>query len=113
MENTFVDISTISKKEHGFAAPDRTKAIVQRRLEGATLVEIGAEFGLTGERIRQICSKKGWALMGPAVRELLSQGKSIDDTVDIIQQRYRRLGIKANAARAWIETIERRRNDGK
>lgn len=40
------------------AIDDRAKKILQQRLQGSTLEEIGQEYGVTRERIRQIIKKK-------------------------------------------------------
>jgi DNA-directed RNA polymerase sigma subunit (sigma70/sigma32) len=37
---------------------DRDKAIFGRRLQGHSLEDIGIEFGISGERVRQICTSQ-------------------------------------------------------
>lgn len=39
--------------------PDRDAAIAARRRSGETLQSIGDEYGLTRERVRQICQREG------------------------------------------------------
>lgn len=39
---------------------DRQMAMLIARLGGATLEQIGQEFGVTGERVRQLLQKAGW-----------------------------------------------------
>jgi RNA polymerase sigma factor (sigma-70 family) len=51
-----IDVQEIVRDVHAAIdkLPERNSYIVQRRLEGATLETIGAEVGLTKERVRQI-----------------------------------------------------------
>ncbi len=86
---------------------ERTEEIIRLRTKGETLSGIGDKFGLTGERVRQICVRHGMACCKQDAIDLLAAGLPTDMVIHTLSARYKLFGIKTSFVRCLIEKTNR------
>jgi hypothetical protein len=85
------------ERARGPLDPDRVRAMHDRYVEGATLQEVGDEFGVTRERVRQLFVASGYSSRGRGERIELREQHD-DERGAEIEALYRELGDVAEVA---------------